>query len=446
MSQYTDPADQQEQVLKEWNLDEWLADRKSKVVQQKSEIEVARDKLRKFELLCKTIMDYFDAEWENEQNEKADNSSRLLEIQKGAIIGYASDVNYFKDKINEYLKLNNLMNEWHPSWYNNLVDAIFHENWGVAGVANWLNMPECSSAKIIGDRIFYLINGKEELQTQKISRERFEKLKRALLLKTPKARFNEDYYEVYLLSGERIAIYDGDMVVDKQGIMVFRKYIVERLTFEEQARRGTIPREIIPLLEAMVDIGYNVFFSGGVRTGKTTMLETWQSYEDQTLEGVAVQTDPEILFHKLMPEAPIMQLLDNDENPQTLPKRLRRSDADYVLVCEARDGHAYNLAIEAANMGSIRCKTTGHITFVEDICYDIANKVMNVVGGNLNYHIAKVAKSFHYIIHMVQLRDKSKKRLEGIYELRFNRQTCEIALHAICKYDYLTDGWTFQYD
>ncbi|WP_331620510.1 hypothetical protein, partial [Vallitalea guaymasensis] len=42
--------------------------------------------------------------------------------------------------------------------------------------------------------------------------------------------------------------------------------------------------------------------------------------------------------------------------------------------------------------------------------------------------------------------DKSKKRLKGIYEIRFNRYDHKISIHQICKYDYSSDSWQFKYD
>ena len=88
----------------------------------------------------------------------------------------------FKNKINDYLKTNNLQQEWHPSWYKNIDEAIFHENWGLAGVAEWIDgeskeLKESSSAKIIGNNIFFLINGKSVLMPQKISDERRDQLR-----------------------------------------------------------------------------------------------------------------------------------------------------------------------------------------------------------------------------------------------------------------------------
>ncbi|WP_054750181.1 hypothetical protein [Ruminiclostridium josui] len=216
------------------------------------------DNNSRFHLLCSRIKKRIDEEWIREQNKN--NQKLLLERHRKAILGKPTEVNYLKDKIREYLKANRLESEGYPSWYKNLVDAIFHENWGIAGIAEWMDMPESSSANIIGDRIFFLIDGKQVLREQRISKKRFEQLRQAFMLGDETKRANENYSELYMYSGERVTVYTGRRVIDGQSVMVFRKYVVKVLTFEEQARRGTIPIELVPALEALVKCGAKVAF------------------------------------------------------------------------------------------------------------------------------------------------------------------------------------------
>ena len=161
--------------------------------------------------------------------------------------------------------------------------------------------------------------------------------------------------------------------------MVFRKFIVDVLTFEEQARRGTIPYEAIPMFEAAVKFGARVAFVGPVRSGKSTMLLTWQIYEDPELEGVLIQTDPEIKIHEVMPTAPIMNLLAKGKQLFDLSEEILKSDADYFIVQEVRDGYTAYIAVEASNKGNNRLKITEHLSNVDDFCYDLGNKILGVV-------------------------------------------------------------------
>lgn len=428
-------------------LDKYLEKRrvKNKVNDNKKEgVKSNLSQIEKFMKLCKEVDEAFKKEWQSDK-ENNDSSDKLLETQKKAIIGHDNEVNFFKGRIQEYLKDNNLSSEWFPRWYDDLVSAIFHEVWGLVGLSEWWKYKDSSSAKIIGNRIYFLLDGEIKLQEQTISTERLEQLKRSLLMGTPEVRISEEHHaEVYMLDNTRIAIFDRPLT--KEVSIVFRKDTVDLFTFEEQAKKKTIDFESIRMQRAMVDIGYNVLFSGPVRSAKTTYLKTWQSYENPLLEGIQIETDSEIQLHKLMPNAPIIQVVADGEDLDKVIKKLLRSDADYIIVAEARDPYALKVALEATAKGTRRVKSTYHITYAEDFPYMAANSIVGLFGGDLYTTIALVSKAFNYIYEFVQLKDKSQKRLKSIKEIRYNNETGDITFHCICKYNFTDEDWTYKYD
>ncbi len=368
-----------------------------------------------------------------------------LERQKKAIIGYKKEVIYFKQKIKRYLDENNIYSIQIPKWYPDLVEGIFQENWGVAGISQWISgdnksLKQSSSAKIIGDRIYFMIDGVLVLQPQKISSTRRNQLRNALLLKTPEKKMDRDYHEVYMLDGTRITIYGQGRTKEGQDSIVFRKFFVRDYSFERQVELKTIPAEAISLFKTMIELGFNVAFTGAVRTAKTTFLTTWQSYENPTLEGVCIETDPEIPFHEIMPDAPILQLVADGEELKKIVKTIMRSDADYIVLGEARDGVALNTAVKIANKGTRRVKMTYHTSDVVDFCYDVADEIVKMYGGSLYSTILKVAKSFQFVFQFIQLSDKSQKRLNAIYEIQHSADK-GIVIHRICKYMPENQDW-----
>jgi len=393
--------------------------------------------------LCEKVKEEFDNEWNSEKSDL----TGLLDIQKRAIIGYEKETAYFKDKITKYLQSSSKEDLKFPSYYNSLPEAIYHHNWGLAGMAEWFNeeFRQSSSAKIIGDRIYFMENGKMVLKKQGISSERREQLVRALMLRTPEERLDKDFHELYLLDGTRITIYNDNLTKKSQDAIIFRRYIIPDYSFEEQARRHTIPAEAINIFKNMVKIGYNTAFVGAVRTAKSTFLSTWQSYEDPELEGVLIETDPEIPLHLLMKDSPIIQIVADNDRLMNISKNLMRSDADYFILAEARDGVALDMAVRIANKGSRRMKMTFHCSDPQDFCYDAAVEISRKYKVDIKSTMKKVAKSFHYIFHFVQLQDKSQKRLKGIYEVCPDNGNGEISVIRICRYNYETDDWTFFY-
>ncbi len=392
-----------------------------------------------FEKLCEKIKEDFTKEWDRD----GEDVHAALELQKKAIIGYANEVAFFKEKIRARMAEYDIEVTQQPEWYESTADGIYHENWGLAGIAEWFSdaYRESSSAKIIGDRIYFMREGRMRLMPQRITKHRREQLVRAFLLLTPQERLDKDFHEIYLLDGTRITIFSGGMTKEEQDVIIFRRYVVPNYTFEEQAKRGTIPKEAIPLFKAMVEFGPNIVVAGQVRSSKTTFLSTWQSYENPELEGVMVETDPEIPLHLMMPQAPILQLIADNEELRRISKNLMRSDADYFILAEARDGNALETAVKMAAKGTKRMKLTFHCKNPLDFPGDAAWEIVKATGGDLNITAQKVAVSFDYIFHFVQLRDKSKKRLRGIYELSLDRQWGRIEMTRICAYNYTTDSW-----
>ncbi|HPO04277.1 MAG TPA: ATPase, partial [Bacillota bacterium] len=295
------------------------------------------------------------------------------------------------------------------------------------------------------DRIYFMQEGRLRLMPQKIHKHRREQLVRAFLLLTPHERLDKDFHEIYLLDGTRVTIFGGQMAKQGQDVIIFRRYIVPNYTFEEQARRGTIPEDAIPLFKAMVDFGPNLVIAGQVRSSKTTFLSTWQSYEDPELEGVMVETDPEIPMHLLAPDAPIIQLIADNEELRSISKNLLRSDADYFILAEARDGSALETALKIAAKGTRRMKLTFHCKDPLDFPYDAAFEIVKATGGELNSTAQKVARSFDYVFHFIQLKNKNQKRLRSIYELSLSREPEKIEMVCICAYDHKSDSWNWKY-
>jgi pilus assembly protein CpaF len=394
--------------------------------------------------LCKEIFDSFETQW-NHDSKELDQVNVHLKL---ALQGYPEGEKFFKEKIEDYLETYERKNAAFPEYYSNLVDAIYHENWGYAGMAEWFDekYANISSAKIISDRIYFLIDGIDTLMPQRISDERRAQLVKKLLSIVPAERTNKDYHEIQLLDEIRITIYNEAMSKKSQDAIVFRRYTIPRYTFEMQEEHGTISKEMIPLFKSMVPLGYNLAITGPVRSAKTTFLATWQSYEDPTLEGVIIETSPEIPIHKIMPSAPIIQLIADGELLKSITKPLMRSDADYLIMAEARDGIAFDIAVKIASKGTRRCKMTAHIKNPLDFCEDVASEIVKSLGGDVPLIAAKVAKSVDYIFHFRQLRDKSKKRLHSIHEMTYDRKTGKIIVTEICKYYPNKDNWGFRFN
>lgn len=386
------------------------------------------------------IENRFRKEWE-----ESDSRENLLNLQKKAIMGCKREKEYFLAKIRSYFKEQEIGYIDYPDWYSSPEEAVYHELWGLAGMAEWFSdaWMESSSAKIIGDRIFFMKGGRMVKMPQSIGKERRNQLIRALLLNSPHEKTGEDYYEVYMVDGTRVTAFRNGVVKDGEDIIIFRRYVVQCYTFEEQAMRGTIDPYAIESFEEMVRRGVSVAFVGEIRSGKTTFLSTWQSYEDPGLEGVLVETDPEIPIRRLMPDAPIVQILADGEKMENIVKSLMRSDAQYFCFGEARDAVALNTALRISERGGKRMKMTFHITNPFDFPFDVANEIVMKYGGSVADHALRAASAFEFIFHFGSGKNPAEKRLLGIYEMDADKAKRRIEIRCRCLYDEERESWIY---
>lgn len=411
-------------------------------VYKKDELDYA--KKYDFSEICNIVQRKLEIDW----NDIDDSGKQLrLEREKCAIMGFEKDVIFYKDKIREIISDNKLESAAYPKYYSDIIDAVFSELYGLAGISPWAydtdeKYVNSSSAKIIGERIYFMIDGKATLMQQTISKERLLKLKRALLLSTPSERLSDSYHEVYLRNGIRISIYSGEIAKENQDAIVFRKYVMPKLNFESLNEKKTIPGEGIKIFETMRDIGFNVIFTGQVRSGKTTFLQAWQLGEKADLEGLAISTDPETPWHRIMPKSPLMQIVTDGEGLEKLSKSLLRGDNDYVLMEEMRDAAAYKLILDIITSGTSRCKATVHDGSAIDLPYRMASEVINKYGGSLIYTIKRIYSGIDYIFEMTQSPyNHNLKLLKAVVEFDFDNVEEKCIARYLCKYDFNKSTW-----
>ena len=210
--------------MPDYLIDDYLNKKRNK----KRNFEV-RETRSGFQEVCEKVKEAFHKDWENRES-----SGINLEIQKRAIIGYEKEKNYYLDRISVLLKELEAFDTEYPLWYENLALAVYHENWGLAGLAQWFSpeYADSSSAKIVSDNIFFMENGRMRLMPQTISPVRKEQLIKAFLLLSPEERMDKDYYELYMLDGTRVTIFTEPMAKRGQSSIVFRRYVVPTISFE----------------------------------------------------------------------------------------------------------------------------------------------------------------------------------------------------------------------
>lgn len=412
-------------------------------------------KMREFLKLCERIKLALEQDFKLLKDSAKQEEANM---QKNAITGDQKAGGKLRSDIQGKLTMLNLLSEEFPGCYRDLTDAVFHELFGLSSLAAWANdyTPEyarSSSAKIIGDEIYCLIDGKSVLQPQRLPKERRDQLRQALLMAYPKENIAKGHNEVYLKREDgniiRATLLSDKFTQKGKDAMVFRKYLLsdaDNLQFEVLSGYGTFPQECCDLFRNMVKCGYNVIMSGEVRSGKTTFLQTYQHYEDPTLEATTVSTDEETDYSKVT-KGPLIQIIADEDDLKQMEKTLKRLDSNYIIMSEMRTAMEYKFYLGITNMGTRRCKCTIHDNDAASFPRKMATEVVSSFGGDLQATIAQIYTNVDFVFEMFEVpTDRSKKRLKGIVEFRYDKQKDLCLAHRLCKYDAETDSWRWNSD
>lgn len=432
-----------------FNFESYLSERTIEHENKNVELNSERSFLS-FYTLC------IDIEKHLMQTATDDTSKDWNAIQTEAIIGEEKGVNLYLELINTYLKKFGKNNVLFPPWYKKLDEAVFHEIIGLGGVAEWLEMQNSSTCKVIQPYIYFKIDGQLEKQKQTFSEERFDKMINTLVQSDIAKRKSEDIIELMILNGKiRVTILKNVNKKHSKGTVIFRKYTVqsrslnnkEKFQLEELAELEMIGYEAIPLLKAMVATRFNVNFIGAPETGKTTLLSYYQANENTKFEGITIQNEAEFHARELL-DAPIIEFIIDDNNRKETQAAILRSDLDYLVYGETRKGVEVNLLVFLITKGIRGNKATYHTQLrPEDFPYLAAKQIQEETTSELWATMLTLASGFDFLIETIKDPDNpGKKRLRGIHELRVDEETLLIQSNTICLYDFRTQSWTYNDD
>ncbi|WP_230980885.1 hypothetical protein [Rossellomorea arthrocnemi] len=229
---------------------------------------------KSFQQICSVVRKELSDMIDTDKDESKSNLSNL-EQQYKAVIGDKQAMHRFVQQITEVLRKNNITSQDYPSFYDSLSEAIFHEIWGVGILHKWETFPDSEAAVIRGTELWIDIEGTFVKQDEAFENEEaVERVKRAFTLRTKDAIINEQNpeLEVEREDGSRITMIQKPR--SRDNYIMFRRFTVQDLSLEEQAKRVTIPERDVALYGALSRVMANIVFAGRVRSAKTTFMKS----------------------------------------------------------------------------------------------------------------------------------------------------------------------------
>lgn len=389
------------------------------------------------------VENHFDSIFDTADTQK---SQERLAMQHDAIIGIPRAVSYFKDEITDFLRKRNLLKVSYPEHFHNLTDAIFHNLFGLGPLAVWYNYPTSQAAHVIGKQIFFEIEQKLVKQSIEFdSTDRVAELVRALTLKDQRSRINQynPKLEVDMVDGTRVTMFVPPL--SRHISITFRRFIVSKLTFEDQASRHTIPGEAVEIFRALNQTRPNMIIAGPVKSGKSTMLNTFYGEREHEQKVVCVEKHAELKLGDHYPGRPLDELVATEEELLKLFPSILRTDFLYLIVGELRSVEA-ELCMLGCERGSTGLLTTYHTKHAHNIPGQLARLILDSFPNRrFEAELVRVAENIDIVIVMDELPDKSK-RVECISELRLDPVSLRVSAHELIKFDETLNAWVYKCD
>lgn len=364
-------------------------------------------------------------------------------IEHAATLGDPKAATMLIEEIESLLREKKLTNVQYPNIFRSLSHAVFEHIFRFKEFYKWTLYPESPSAKIVGKEIWFKINGtfvKQEEEFESI--EETYQIIRLLQQTNPNLKINEKkpQAEFDLMDGTRVT-----MTIPPRTLVptiVFRRFIVKKFSFEEQANKNTIAKEDVPLFQCLAKVPLNIVIAGPVESGKSTMLKTFFAERPKELVAILIEEHPESYLKRDFPDRLTHEFFVRDSNIAQVIRTSLRFDHDYVIWQEVR-GIEADAAIDGANRGATGLLMTYHVTEEEKIAEQLAQHIVDAY-PNRKYvnEVRRVAQTLHLGVTMKNLKDNTKKVI-SVFEFCYDYEKDEAWINFLLKYNLITKKWEY---
>lgn len=220
--------------------------------------------------------------------------------------------------------------------------------------------------------------------------------------------------------------------------LTIRKFSKTPMTIEKLIQYGSITKEIATKLELLVKAKYNIFISGGTGSGKTTFLNALSNYIPKDERVITIEDSAEL---QITGVENLVSLETRNANAagagqitiRDLIKSSLRMRPERIVVGEVRGGEALDM-LQAMNTGHDGSLSTGHANSTEDMLSRLETMVLQGAAGlPLEAIRQQIASAVDIIIHLSRLRDKSRKTMEIVEVLGYEKG--EIILNPLYVFE-----------
>lgn len=430
-------------TVEPWDVSSWLGE---KVGQSEETLNVTSYARKKsFKNICTIIRNELRDLIDDSEEQSGNNE--LLERQHDAVIGKEDAMGYFIDKIEEVLRRQNITSNDFPTFYDSLAQAVFHEVWGLSILTKWEKYPNSEACVIRGTQLWIDIEGQFVKQPEEFEDEnQVERIKRAFTMRSENALINKQNpeLEVERETGDRITMIQNPR--SRDNYIMLRRFIIKNLSLYEQARLGTILEKDVPIFRALARTMPNTIIAGRVRSAKSTFMKSMIRERDPKYVIACMEKHFELHLKETMPDRLIFEVQAKEGDLHTAVPRLLRMEHDYIVVGEIRslEMEGFAQAMERGERGGL---STYHLTDVNNVVPQLARHLLDEFPNRTpDIEVERIARNLDIVITMSTDRDRRKKRVMSVTEIRWDEKTRKYSTRDLIRYSKVTKKYYYSAD
>lgn len=221
-------------------------------------------------------------------------------------------------------------------------------------------------------------------------------------------------------------------------IVTIRKFSKTPMTVEKLIKYGSITQKIADILKELVKARYNIFIAGGTGSGKTTFLNALSNFIPSDERVITIEDSAELQIKGV---ENLVSLETRNKNTagegqitmQDLIKSSLRMRPDRIVVGEVRGEEALDM-LQAMNTGHDGSLSTGHANSSYDMLSRLETMVLRGASGlPLEAVRQQIASALDIIIHLSRLRDHSRKVMEIVEVVGYEKG--QYKLNTLYKFE-----------
>ena len=238
---------------------------------------------------------------------------------------------------------------------------------------------------------------------------------------------SEPIVDTHLSDGSRVNVVMPPVALNGP-IVTIRRFPKEAMTVRKLIEYGSITPEVAEFLALLVRARYNIFVSGGMGSGKTTFLNALSNFIPSDERIITIEDSAELQIKNI---TNLVRLETRNAGPdgsgaitiKDLIKSALRMRPDRIVVGEVRGAEALDM-LQAMNTGHDGSLSTGHANSTYDMLSRLETMVLQGAAGlPLEAIRQQIGSAVDIVIHLSRLRDKSRRTMEIVEILGYDRET-----------------------